>query len=148
MCRILSGKIAEDDRHTHWKHALKVHRDSPPPPKLRGWICHYETFCIRIFVRRTFSQFRYCSRHVKIHVLLTYSAVKHRAYVLTQVGTSGITHERQPNFRSSTPKKKMKQKNQAKPIYNFATALRAGEVIGKKVVYFSKKRCTEAYSGV
>ena len=25
MCRILSGTTAEDDRNTHWKHALKVH---------------------------------------------------------------------------------------------------------------------------
>ena len=29
MCRILSGNTAEDDRNTHWKHALKVHHDSP-----------------------------------------------------------------------------------------------------------------------
>ena len=30
------------------------------------------------FARRTFLRFRYCSIHVKIHVLLTYSAVKRR----------------------------------------------------------------------
>ena len=52
-----------------------IHR---PWRKLRGGICRYKTFCIRIFARRTFLQFRYCSIYVKMHVLLTYSAVKRR----------------------------------------------------------------------
>ena len=46
--------------------------------KLRGGSCCYKTLCMRIFARRTFLPFRYCSIHVKIHVLLTYSAVKRR----------------------------------------------------------------------
>ena len=46
--------------------------------KLRGGICRYKTFCMRIFALRTFLRFRYCSIHVKIHVLLIYSAVKRR----------------------------------------------------------------------
>ena len=46
--------------------------------KLGGGICRYKTFCMRIFARRTFLRFRYCSIHVKIHVLLTYSPVKRR----------------------------------------------------------------------
>ena len=33
MCRILSRNTAEDDRNTHWKHAVKVHRNSPPLAK-------------------------------------------------------------------------------------------------------------------
>ena len=78
MCRILNGNTAEDDRNTHWKHILKVHRVHRPWPKLRGGICRYKTFCMTIFARRTFLWFRYCSIHVKIHVLLTYSAVKRR----------------------------------------------------------------------
>ena len=61
-----------------WKHVLKVHCDSRAWRKLRGGICRYKTFCMRIFARRTFLRFRYCSIHVKIHVLLTYSAVKRR----------------------------------------------------------------------
>ena len=52
-----------------------IHR---PWRKLPGGICRYETFCMRIFARRTFLRFRYCSIHVKIHVLLIYSAVKRR----------------------------------------------------------------------
>ena len=43
--------------------------------KLRGGICRYKTFCMRIFARRTFLRFRYCSMHVKIHVLLTFRRV-------------------------------------------------------------------------
>ena len=50
-----------------------IHR---PWPKLRGGICRYKTFWMRIFARKTFLRFRFCSIHVKIHVLLTYSAVK------------------------------------------------------------------------
>ena len=78
MCRILNGNTAEDDRNTHWKHTLKVHRVHRPWPKLRGGICCYKTFCMRIFARRTFVRFIYRSIHVKMHVLFTYSAVKRR----------------------------------------------------------------------
>ena len=46
--------------------------------KLGGGICRHKTFCMVIFARRTFLRFRYCSIHVKIHVLLTYTAVKPR----------------------------------------------------------------------
>ena len=74
MCRILNGNTAEDDRNAYWKHTLKVHRDSSPLAKA----CRYKTFCMTIFARRTFLRFRFCSIHVKIHVLLTYSAVKRR----------------------------------------------------------------------
>ena len=52
-----------------------IHR---PWRKLHGGICRYKTFCMRVFARRTFLRFRYCSIHVKMHVLLTYSAVKRR----------------------------------------------------------------------
>ena len=54
---------------------INVHR---PLRKPRGKICRYKTFCMRIFARRTFLRFRYCSIHVKMHVLLTYSVVKRR----------------------------------------------------------------------
>ena len=52
-----------------------IHR---PWRKLHGEICRYKTFCMRVFARRTFLRFRYRSIHVKMHVLLTYSAVKRR----------------------------------------------------------------------
>ena len=52
-----------------------IHR---PWGKLHGGIFRYKTFCMRVLARRTFLRFRYCSIHVKMHVLLTYSAVKHR----------------------------------------------------------------------
>ena len=48
-----------------------IHR---PSLKFRGGICRCKTFFLRIFVRRTFLRFRYCSIHVKMRVLLTYSA--------------------------------------------------------------------------
>ena len=34
---ILNGNTAEDGRNTHWKHTLKVHRDSPPLAKASRW---------------------------------------------------------------------------------------------------------------
>ena len=37
-------------------------------------ICRYKTFRMRIFERTTFLLFRYCSIHVKLCVLATYSA--------------------------------------------------------------------------
>ena len=78
MCRILNGNTAEDDRNTHWKHTLKVTAIHRLWQKLRGGICRYKTFCMRIFAHRTFLRFRFFSIHVKIHVLLAYSAVKRR----------------------------------------------------------------------
>ena len=73
MCTVLSGNTAADARNTHWKHVLTaIHR---PWRKLHGGICRYKTFCMRVFARKTFLRFRYCSIHVKMHVLLTYSAV-------------------------------------------------------------------------
>ena len=41
-------------------------------------VCRYKTFWIAIFARRTFFRFRYYSIRVKVHVLLTYFAVKRR----------------------------------------------------------------------
>ena len=75
MCTILSRNTAADARNTHWKHVLKVHCDSSPLAKASRWNL---SFCMRVFARRTFLRFRYCSIHVKMHVLLTYSAVKPR----------------------------------------------------------------------
>ena len=48
-----------------------IHR---PWRKLRGGICRCKTFFLRIFARRTLLRFRYCSIHIKMCVLLTYSA--------------------------------------------------------------------------
>ena len=77
--------------------------------KLRGGICRYKTFCMRISARRTFLRFRYCSIHVKIHSLLTYSAVKRRVSMGSRkLGASGIAHERQPNFRHRKKKENRK----------------------------------------
>ena len=70
----LSGNTAADDRNTHWKHVLKVHCVHRPWRKLRGGICRCKTFFLRIFARRTLLRFRYCSVHIKMCVLLTYSA--------------------------------------------------------------------------
>ena len=42
--------------------------------KFRGGICRFKTFCIGIFARKTFFRFRWSSIHVKMCVLLTYSA--------------------------------------------------------------------------
>ena len=52
--------------------------------KLHGGICRYKTFCTRVFARRTFLRFRYCSIHVKMHVLLTYSAFKRRVSICSR----------------------------------------------------------------
>ena len=48
-----------------------IHR---PSRKLRGGICRYETFWMRIFERTTFLLLRCRSIHVKLCVLVTYSA--------------------------------------------------------------------------
>ena len=87
--------------------------------KLRGGICRYKTFCTRIFALRTFLRFRYCSIHVKIHVLLTYSAVKCRV----SMGSRNLVPAVSPMSGSPTfdTEKKRKQKNRARRIYNSAT---------------------------
>ena len=87
--------------------------------KLCGGNCRYETFCKRIFARRTFLRFRHCSIHVKIHVLLTHSAVKRRFYM----GSRNLVPAVSPMSGSPTfdTEKKTKQKNRARRIYNSAT---------------------------
>ena len=55
-----------------------VQETEPRDWAICGGICRYKTFCMRIFERRTFLRFIYCSIHVKMHVLLTYFAVKRR----------------------------------------------------------------------
>ena len=49
----------------------RSHRSSV---KFRGGIRRFKTFCMRIFARKTFLRFRCSSIHVKMRVLLTYSA--------------------------------------------------------------------------
>ena len=39
-------------------------------------ICRFKTFWVRIFAPRTLLSFRYFSIHVKLCVLMTYSAIK------------------------------------------------------------------------
>ena len=50
-----------------------IHRSSL---KFRGGICRFKTFCMRIFARKTFLEFRCSSIHVKMRVWLTYSATE------------------------------------------------------------------------
>ena len=52
----------------------KPHCDTSLLGKFRGGICRFKTFCMRVFARKTFLRFRYSSIHVKMRVLLTYSA--------------------------------------------------------------------------
>ena len=54
-------------KHVH----RRVHR---PSRKLRGEICRYETFWMGMFERTTFLLLRCRSIHVKLCVLVTYSA--------------------------------------------------------------------------
>ena len=63
---------------------------------------------MRIFARRTFLRFRYCSIHVKMHVLLTYSAVKRRV----SMGSRNLVPAVSPMSGSPTfdTEKKRKQK--------------------------------------
>ena len=49
-------------------------RSHPSPVKFRGGICRFKTFYMGIFARKTFLRFRCSSIHVKMRVLLTYSA--------------------------------------------------------------------------
>ena len=46
--------------------------------KFRGRICRFKTFCMRIFARKTFLQFRCCSIHVKMRVLLTHLSFRYK----------------------------------------------------------------------
>ena len=48
-----------------------IHRSSV---KFRGGICRFKTFCMRFFARKTFLRIRCSTIHVKMRVLLTYSA--------------------------------------------------------------------------
>ena len=122
MCGILSGNTAGDDRNTEtrigntFSKFTAIHRAWR---KLRGGICRYKTFCMRIFACRTFLRFRYCSIHVKIHVLLTYSAVKRRVLM----GSCNLVPAESPMSGSPTfdTEKKRKQKIRARRIYNSAT---------------------------
>ena len=72
---------------------------------------------MRFFALGTFLQFRYCSIHVKIHVLLKYSAVKRRV----SMGSHKLVAAVSPMSGSPTfdaeKKKIMKQKNQTRRIY-------------------------------
>ena len=78
-----------------------IHR---PWRKLRGGICRYKTFWMRIFERITFLLLRCCSIHVKWCVLATLSLK-----VVAQTAMhSGNTHERQPNFRHRKKKENRK----------------------------------------
>ena len=56
---------------TRFQNFPAIHRSSV---KFRGGICRFKTFCMRIFARKTFLGFRCTSIHVKMRVLLTYSA--------------------------------------------------------------------------
>ena len=120
MCTILSGNTGEDDRNTRIGNTLSkftaIHR---PWRKFRDGICRYKTFCMRIFSRRTFLRFRYCSIHVKMHVLLTHTAVKRRV----SMGSHNLVPAVSPMSGSPTfdTEKKRKQKNRARRIYNSAT---------------------------
>ena len=49
----------------------RSHRSSV---KFRGGICRFKTFCMGVFARKTFLRFICPSIHVKMRVLLTYSA--------------------------------------------------------------------------
>ena len=84
---------------------------------LRGGICRYKTFCMRIFARRTFLRFIYCNIHVKIHVLLTYSAVKRRVSMGSRLVPAVSPMSGSPTFDTE---KKRKQKNRARRIYKIA----------------------------
>ena len=74
---------------------------------LRDGVCQnlsFQSILVKIFARRTLFPFRYFSIHVKMTVLLNYSAIE---WVLNDVKqcakqqrkASGITHERWPDFR-------------------------------------------------
>ena len=79
MCTILTGNTAQMQETRIGNTFSKFTAIHRPWRKFHGGICRYKTFCMRVFARRTFLRFRYCSIHVyKMHVLLTYSAVKRR----------------------------------------------------------------------
>ena len=90
--------IVIDAKKLKWKHdgkcrnhalKLKFHRDSIALGESFAVefikICRYKTFWMRIFVRGIFLLFRCCSIHVKLCVLVKYSArvrVRVRVYLL------------------------------------------------------------------
>ena len=65
-----SGNTTENDGNTLSK-LIAIHRSSV---KFRGGNCRFKTFCMRIFARKAFLRFRCSSIHVKMRVLMTYSA--------------------------------------------------------------------------
>ena len=97
-----------------------IHR---PWRKLRDGICRYKTFCMRIFARRTFLRFRYCGIHVKMHVLLTYSAVKRRV----SMGSRNLVPAVSPMSGSPTFDTEKTEKSSEANLL-FRHALRAGIV--------------------
>ena len=114
MWRILSGthrKVTETRMGNTFSKFTAIHR---PWRKLRGGICRYKTFCMKIFARRTFLRFRCCSIHIKMHILLTYSAVKRRV----SMGSCNLVSAVSPMSGSPTFDTKKKQKNRARRIYN------------------------------
>ena len=112
MCTILSGNTAavrEIRIGNTFSKFTAIHR---PWRKLHGGIYRYKTFCMRVFTRRTFLQFRYCSIHVKMHVLLTYSAVKRRV----SMGSRNLVPAVSPMSGSltfDTERKKTEKSNEA-----------------------------------
>ena len=118
MRRNLSGNRAENDGNTHSQNFAAIHHILR---KLRSGICQNlssKTFWMRIFARRTFLLCRCCSIHVKMCVLLTYSARKvkrlcwhmhaHTAVSAVYPMTSSPTfdsrdNEYAANFYSATP---------------------------------------------
>ena len=66
---------------------------------------------MRIFARRTFLRFRYCSIHVKKHVLLTYSAVKRRVSMGSRNLVPAVSSmSGSPTFDTEKKKKKENRK--------------------------------------
>ena len=77
--------IVIDAKKLKWKHSGKLRKHTLKiSPRFIALgesfavefiiICRYKTFLIRIFVRGTFLLFRCCSIHVKLCVLVEYSA--------------------------------------------------------------------------
>ena len=85
-----------DVRKFKWKHNAAIQR-SFAVEFIK--ICRYKTFWMRIFAPRTFLLFRCCSIHVKMCVLVRYSARKLTLNVgLKTAMFSGITHKRCADF--------------------------------------------------
>ena len=79
---------------------------------------------MRVVARRTFLRFRYCSIHVKVHVFLTYSAVKRRV----SMGSRNLVPAVSPMSGSPTFDTKKKQNRNGETKQN------------KKVAILEKKR--------